>query len=82
MSTQSTTVTVRLSPELENRLAELAHQTRRSKSFHAREAIQAYVEHELEMVQGIERGMADIEAGNVVSHAEAMRQIKAAATAK
>jgi predicted transcriptional regulator len=77
MSTQSETVTVRLSPETKSRLEDLASQTRRSKSFLAGEAIVDYVERELKIVEGIKRGMADIEAGRTVPHDEAMRRIRA-----
>lgn len=79
MSTQtptSTTVTVRLPEDVETQLAELAGHTRRSKSFLAREAITAYVERELEIVAGIKRGLADMEAGRVVPHDEAMRSLR------
>lgn len=75
MSTQSETVTVRLSPEMKSRLDELATHTRRTKSFIAGEAIAGYVERELAIVAGIKRGLADVEAGRTVPHEEAMRQI-------
>ncbi len=77
MSTQSETVTVRLNPATKLRLEELAQQTRRTKSFLAGEAIADYVERELAIVEGIKRGMADVEAGRVVPHEEAMRRIRA-----
>jgi predicted transcriptional regulator len=77
MSTQSETVTVRLDPETKARLEYLATETRRSKSFLAGEAIADYVERELAIVEGIKRGMADIEAGRTVPHEEAMRRIRA-----
>lgn len=85
MSTQSspsTTVTVRLPQSLEQRLAKLAGHTQRSKSWIAREAITTYVEHELAIVQGIEQGLADIEARQTVSHDAAMKRILSAATGK
>jgi len=81
MSTQtppSTTVTVRLPEDVETQLAELAGHTRRSKSFLAREAITAYVQHELEIVAGVERGLADMNAGRVMSHDEAMKTLRSA----
>lgn len=77
MSTQSETVTVRLSPELKSRLDKLAEETRRTKSFLAGEAIAGYVEREMAIVEGIRRGMADIEAGRIVSHDEVKRRIAA-----
>lgn len=75
MSTQSETVTVRLDPETKARLETLARHTRRSKSFLAGEAIAGYVERELAIVEGIKRGLADLEAGRVTPHAEVRRRV-------
>ena len=72
----STTLTVRLAPELKDRLGKLAERTRRTKSFLAEEAIAGYVERELEIVAGIERGLDDKRAGRVVPHDEAMARIR------
>ena len=78
MSTQTTdTITVRMGRETKARLEELARHTRRSKSFLAGEAIAAYVERELAIVEGIKRGMADIEAGRVTPHDVAMKRLRA-----
>ena len=38
----------------------------------------AYVERELEIIEGIKRGMADVAAGRVVPHGKAMAEIYAA----
>jgi predicted transcriptional regulator len=73
----STTLTVRVSPELKERLDKLAERTRRTKSFLAGEAIAGYVERELGIVAGIERGLADMKAGRVVPHEEVMAEIDA-----
>ncbi len=56
----STTLTVRLPLELKDRLGKLAERTRRTKSFLAGEAISGYVERELEIVAGIERGLDEM----------------------
>jgi predicted transcriptional regulator len=77
MSTQSETVTIRLSPETKGQLEKLAAQTRRTKSFLAGEAIADYVERELAIVEGIKRGLADMEAGRVTPHDKAMRRLRA-----
>ncbi|MGB6120014.1 MAG: CopG family ribbon-helix-helix protein [Mesorhizobium sp.] len=77
MSTQSETVTVRLSSETKSRLEHLAAETRRTKSFLAGEAIEAYVARELAIVEGIKRGLADIEAGRVTPHEEVKKRIYA-----
>lgn len=75
--TVSTTMTIRVSPETKSKLERIAADTRRSKSFLAAEAVSAYVERELEIIDGIKRGMADVAAGRVVSHEEAMAEIYA-----
>lgn len=73
----STTMTIRISPDVKERLGRLAHDTRRSKSFLAGEAVVAYVERELDIIEGIQRGLADVAAGRVVSHEVAMAEIRA-----
>lgn len=74
--TNSTTLTVRLSPEVKERLGRLAERTKRTKSFLAGEAIADFVERELEIVEAIERGLEDVKTGRVVPHEQAMREIR------
>lgn len=71
----STTMTIRVSPELKKKLDRIASATSRSRSFLAGEAVAAYVDRELEIIDGIKRGMADAEAGRLVPHEEAMVEI-------
>jgi predicted transcriptional regulator len=73
--TASTTMTIRVSTELKRKLDRLASNTRRSKSYLAAEAVSAYVDRELEIIEGIKRGLADVEAGRVVPHDEAMAEV-------
>lgn len=73
----SATLTVRLAPELKDRLGTLADSTQRTKSFLASEAIERYVERELEIVASIERGIADMKAGRVTPHSEVMQEADA-----
>ncbi len=73
----STTLTVRLPPEVKKRLGRLAGHTKRTKSCLAGEAIADFVERELAIVEGIERGLDDMQAGRVTSHKEAMRRLRA-----
>jgi predicted transcriptional regulator len=75
MSTQSETVTIRIDSATKARLEELAQHTRRTKSFLAGEAIADYVERELAIVEGIKRGLADIEAERTVPHEEVKRRV-------
>ncbi|BAV51885.1 CopG family transcriptional regulator [Mesorhizobium sp. 113-1-2] len=75
--TTSTTMTIRVSSETKLKLERIAADTRRSKSFLAAEAVSAYVDRELEIIEGIKRGMADASAGRVVPHDDAMAEIDA-----
>ncbi len=76
--TTSTTMTIRLAPQLKAKLERLADGTRRSRSFLAAEAVEAYVDRELAIIEGIERGLADVEAGRTVSHEDAMTSVRQA----
>ena len=73
--TDSTTMSIRLSSETKAQLGLLATATRRSKSFLAAEAVAAYVARERAIIEGIERGRADVKAGNTVPHDAAMTEI-------
>ena len=73
----SATMTIRVSTETKGKLERLAANTRRSKSFLAAEAVTAYVERELAIIDGVQRGLADDEAGRVVSHDAAMAEVQA-----
>ena len=70
------TMTIRVSTETKRKLERIATDTRRSKSFLAGEAISAYVDRELEIIEGIKRGMADVEAGRVVPHEQVMAEAR------
>ncbi|MDO9607049.1 MAG: CopG family ribbon-helix-helix protein [Brevundimonas sp.] len=72
----STTVTVRVSESLKERLGLLAEKTQRTQSFLAERAIAGYVERELEMMIAVEEGLEDFRTGAVVPHEEATRQIR------
>jgi predicted transcriptional regulator len=68
-------LTVRLPPELKEQLGALAKRTRRTKSFLAGEAIASYVAREITIIEGIEQGLKDMQAGRVVSHEDAKRRV-------
>ena len=76
--TTSTTMTIRLDPQLKEKLGRLAGEPRRSRSFLAAEAVKTYVDRELAIIEGIERGLADVEAGRTVSHEDAMASVRRA----
>jgi len=71
----STTMTIRVSAAVKEKLGRLAQDTRRSQSHLAAEAVSAYVDRELDIIDGIQAGLADVAAGRVVSHEEAMAEI-------
>ncbi len=73
--TPTTTMTIRLDEALRDKLDRLTDLTRRSRSFLAAEAVRVYVERELDIMGGIAQGLSDIDAGRVIPHDEAMREI-------
>ena len=75
----STTLTVRISPQTKKRLGQLADRTRRTKSYLAAEAITGFVDRELAIIAGIRRGLDDMQAGRVVPHKQAMRRLRSTA---
>jgi predicted transcriptional regulator len=72
----STTMTIRVSPDVKDKLDRIAADTKRTRSFLAGEAVAAYVERELAIIEGIKRGLADMEAGRVVPHEEVMAEAR------
>lgn len=75
MSAQSTTLSVRIPQDLKTRLSALSKGTQRSNSFLAAKAIERYVAREEEVLNGIKRGIADMEAGRTTSHEDAMKRL-------
>ncbi|CAM4405135.1 CopG family ribbon-helix-helix protein [Palleronia rufa] len=73
----STTMTIRLDPQVKEKLGRLAQDTKRSRSFLAGEAVGAYVDRELTIIDGIQRGLADMEAERVVPHEDAVAELQA-----
>jgi len=81
----STTMTIRVHPDVKEKLGQIATDTRRSRSFLAGEAVAAYVEREMEIIEGIKHGQADAQSGRVVPHSQViarMRQLVEDAKAK
>jgi len=71
---KSTTMTIRLTPEVSGRLDALARDTKRSKSYLASEAIESYVNHNAWQVAHIKEALAEDEAGAPgAPHEEVMR---------
>ena len=61
--TKSAMMTIRLTPEVREKLEALARDTRRSKSYIASEAIASYVDRNAWQVEEIKRGLAEVRSG-------------------
>ena len=78
---ETSTMTIRVTPEVKARLGQLAQDTKRSRAFLAGEAVAHYVEREQAIVDGIKRGLNDAKAGKLVSHDAAMEELSTAVEA-
>jgi RHH-type transcriptional regulator, rel operon repressor / antitoxin RelB len=77
MSTStSTTLSVRLDPNVKVRLEKLAQRTKRSKSFLAAEAIASYVEAEDWQLEEIAAGLAELDSGRMVEHEKVVKWLR------
>lgn len=73
----STTMTIRLPLDVSDKLSRLAKGTDRSRSYLAAAALSAYVDRELEIIEGIQQGLADVDAGRVVPHGQVVAEAEA-----
>lgn len=73
----STTVTIRLDADVIEKLGRIARETGRSRSRLAAQAVAVFVDRELQVVDGVRRGLADMKAGRVVPHEEVMAEGRA-----
>lgn len=69
----TTTVTVRVSAALKNRLDKLADATARSRSWLAAHALEMYVENQEWQLATIRKGKQDVQGGRIVSHGKTAR---------
>ncbi|HHJ40417.1 MAG TPA: ribbon-helix-helix protein, CopG family [Methylothermaceae bacterium] len=67
---QSTTMTIRLEPELKSRLDKLAEATHRSKSFLASEAVREFIEMNEWQIQEIKAAIKEADGGDFASPEE------------
>ena len=75
--TKSTTMTVRIPPEVSDKLDVLARDTKRSKAYLASEAIASYVEHNAWQVARIKASLDDAKSGSPgVPHAAVEQWVK------
>ena len=72
-----TTMTIEIRQEVKDQLDALASGGDRSSQHLAEEAVTAFVEEELALRQSIEESLADGRSGNVVSHADAIADMRA-----
>jgi predicted transcriptional regulator len=56
----------------------IAKSTRRSKSFLGSEAVARFIKTEAEIIKGIQEAQAEMKAGQVISHDEAIRSMRSA----
>jgi predicted transcriptional regulator len=68
---------VRLPSELERKLARLAEEQGRDRDALVVEAVERLVDHEAWFLAEVERGLADLEAGQVFSHEEVGERLEA-----
>lgn len=66
---------VRVAPETLRKLDALAAATRRTRSFIANEALEAWIEREIELIEDLQIALEEGRAGKGIPHDKAMRQI-------
>jgi predicted transcriptional regulator len=59
---------VTLNPDLENRLAQVAAERGRDAQALAREAIERFLDHDQWFIHEVEKGLAQIDSGEVLTH--------------
>ncbi len=70
-------MTIHVSAEVEAKLLRIAERTSCSKEHLVTEAVSAFVEQEQQIIENIETGLRDVEAGDVVDHDAAMAELNA-----
>jgi len=74
-----TDITLPIDAATDSALDRIAAATRRDKLSVAADALAAFAREEAEIIDGIMRGMADVEAGRTVSHEAAMARLRKSA---
>ncbi|RAH95651.1 CopG family transcriptional regulator [Acuticoccus sediminis] len=78
----SETLSVRVPDGTKEKLDRIGEASRRTRSFLASEAIASFIEREFALIEGLEAGLADMRAGDVLDHDEAMRRVRGAIAAR
>jgi predicted transcriptional regulator len=73
---ETTTITVRIPIGIRDRLDRIAQLTDRSRSYVAADALAAFANNELDVLEGIMRGLEDVRAGRTIPHDEAMASLR------
>jgi predicted transcriptional regulator len=68
-------LTLRVSQDVKDKLARLAEETDRTPSAVAQRALSAYLDHQLWMLEEIEKSRQDFREGRTVPNDEVMRQV-------
>jgi predicted transcriptional regulator len=63
-------ITIRVDPGMKEKLDQIAHATRRSKSYLASEALREYIKLNEWQIQAIQEGIRQAEEGQFISHEE------------
>jgi predicted transcriptional regulator len=74
--TKSVTITARVTPSLAKKLESYAKAARRTRSWVVEDMLQRHLGEDIAFLEAVREGIAAADRGEVVSHAEAMRQIK------
>lgn len=69
--------TVRLDPEIRERLDQMAERMDRPRAWIIKEAVAQYLERETWYMAEVQKGLDDAEAGRVISHQEMGARLKA-----
>lgn len=66
--TETSVITIRIPQQMQDRLDRLAETTRRSRNFHATEALAEYIALNEWQIERIKEGLRDADAGRTVGH--------------
>ncbi len=75
-------VTFHTTPEVKKRLDVLAKVTDRSRSFLTNEAVLRYLSEEEDFIRDVEAGIAEANAGQLISHTDAVKYFRSLGTDK
>jgi predicted transcriptional regulator len=76
-ATKSVTITARIPAALARKLEAYAKAARRTRSWVVEDILDRYVDGEMAIVESINEGLRELDAGLGVPHEEALRQVRA-----